>query len=183
MSQSQLYAQDGSVLEGATASTGELIEAEDLVEANSHVWLWRKTPAGVVEVLLQRRADQKLVFPNFLHVSAGGGVDAGETPQQSAVRETREEVGITIAAEDLYLVFCMRGLHRRNDLMYVFTAQLHGTDHPVTMQPDEVSEVIWLSLEQLRAWTGAPLTHDIIEQRRGYFENLVESIQYQAGKA
>lgn len=31
----------------------------------------------------------------------GGGIDPGETPEQAALRETREEVGIVLAAEDL----------------------------------------------------------------------------------
>ncbi|MFI6425870.1 NUDIX hydrolase [Promicromonospora sp. NPDC050880] len=33
--------------------------------------------------------------------TVGGGIDAGETPVQAALRETREEAGVVLAAEDL----------------------------------------------------------------------------------
>ena len=44
-------------------------------------------------LLIQRRAEEKALWPGRWDVSVGGGVDAGETSRQAAEREFREELG------------------------------------------------------------------------------------------
>lgn len=61
---------------------------------------WRQR----VLIYITRRADELLVFEHPpLYSDAGiqvpaGGVDAGETPDQTAVRETREETGLLLSS-------------------------------------------------------------------------------------
>ena len=45
------------------------------------------------EMLIQRRAKNRKSFSYMWDVSVGGGVTAGDTPQQSATRELKEELG------------------------------------------------------------------------------------------
>ena len=45
------------------------------------------------QMLIQQRQAHKLGWPNRWDVSAGGSVQAGETSQQAAQRELREELG------------------------------------------------------------------------------------------
>ena len=57
-----------------------------------HVCLFNKQG----EMLIQRRSMAKKSYPGRWDVSVGGGVLAGETAREAAVREAREELGIEI---------------------------------------------------------------------------------------
>ena len=52
-------------------------------------------------LLIQRRAEEKTLWPGRWDVSVGGGVDAGETSRQAAEREFREELGYPLDLGDL----------------------------------------------------------------------------------
>ena len=43
------------------------------------------------ELLIQKRAEDKYDWPGYYDLSAGGGVNAGETSYQAAKRECKEE--------------------------------------------------------------------------------------------
>ncbi|MEA2753663.1 MAG: hypothetical protein QOI41_7806 [Myxococcales bacterium] len=56
-------------------------------------WIVRETAGGVLEVVLQRRAATKDVWPLRFDASAAGHVRFGESPAEAA-REIEEELGI-----------------------------------------------------------------------------------------
>lgn len=75
----------------------------------------------------------------------GGKVERTETPQRAAVRETREETGITVAVERLLLVDAR---HAR-DTSFVFAARVvRGRLEP---QLGEIAEVGWLTRAEIAA--------------------------------
>ncbi len=75
----------------------------------------------------------------------GGKVERTETPQRAAVRETREETGITVVVERLLLVDAR---HAR-DTSFVFAARVvRGRLEP---QLGEIAEVGWLSRAEIEA--------------------------------
>jgi 8-oxo-dGTP pyrophosphatase MutT (NUDIX family) len=82
-------------------------------------------------------------------VQPGGHVDAGETPEEAAVRETNEETGLTarhLAPVELFHVDVHPGPrgHTHFDLRYVLASD------PVDPAPGEGEspDVFWFSLEQ-----------------------------------
>ncbi len=46
------------------------------------------------KLLLQKRSSSVSYLPGYWSTSVGGHVDAGETPEQAAIREMKEELGI-----------------------------------------------------------------------------------------
>ena len=85
--------------------TGETVErsiahANGIRHRTSHVWLLRRRPEGV-EVLLQKRSDDKDSFPGCYDTSSAGHIPAGVDFEDSALRELREELGITADATEL----------------------------------------------------------------------------------
>lgn len=73
------------------------------------------------QLLVIRRDNRPdIPWPDHLDLP-GGGRDPGETPEQCVVRETREEVGLTILADQLMLV---RAYERPLGLMVFFAAHL-----------------------------------------------------------
>jgi 8-oxo-dGTP pyrophosphatase MutT (NUDIX family) len=71
----------------------------------------------------------------------GGGIEPGETAQEAAVREVREETGLLVRAGPV-LGKRMRPLTRRA-MVYVAAQPVSGADVAAT---DELAEVRWLSL-------------------------------------
>ena len=65
---------------------------------SAHIWVYNDKS----EILLQLRSANKIIFPNRWDVSSAGHIGAGEIPLDSAIRELKEEIGITDIAEDLH---------------------------------------------------------------------------------
>ena len=63
----------------------------------AHIWIYNSKG----EILLQLRAKDKQFWPDRWEISAAGHVGAGEKPEDAAVRELSEELGISAKAEDL----------------------------------------------------------------------------------
>lgn len=74
-----------------------IIHQKGLYHHTSHVWFYTKNH----EILLAQRSAKKTICPLLWDVSVAGHIDAGETPKEAAIRETKEEIGVTIIKEDL----------------------------------------------------------------------------------
>lgn len=72
-----------------------------------HIWFF--TSQG--RVLLQKRSDLKDTFPGLWDVSVAGHVSAGENPIQAALREVREEIGLSVSPEDLAFIGRFKSEH------------------------------------------------------------------------
>ena len=72
--------------------------------------LWHKAVVVFIismdnkKILLQQRSANKKLWPNLWDLTAGGHVLSGELGYQSAIRETKEEIGIDIAKRDLEFI-------------------------------------------------------------------------------
>jgi len=91
----------------------------------------------------------------------GGGIDAGEGPVEAALRETREEVGLTIAAEDLVgPVLTRTGIFdffaetcRQHEVFYLVRladAVEVSVDGWTDAERELLDETAWLTAAQLR---------------------------------
>jgi mutator protein MutT len=71
--------------------------------------------------LIQRQRDGRLY-----HVFPGGGIEAGETPEQAVVREVQEELGLEVCVERLIAeVFYKRHRETRTN-QYYFLVRIVG---------------------------------------------------------
>ena len=79
--------------------TGEMVAREvahrdGIRHRTSHLWLLRKKD-GALQILLQKRSADKPSFPNCYDISSAGHIPAGGEFASSALRELKEELGIT----------------------------------------------------------------------------------------
>lgn len=102
-------------------------------------------------ILLQKRSP-KVAVPNKWDHSAAGHVDAGETNEQAAMRETAEEIGL----HDVELE-CVGSWPSNNDrakgvqlnrFNFLFKGMVDS--FVPTIQPSEVAEAKWYTLSEVK---------------------------------
>ena len=85
----------------------------------------------------------------------GGMVDAGETPLQAALRETREEVGLAVAEEEVsFFAVASRSSEKGLAHQYVFKAVLDNERlERIVLQQSEIDAYQFLSRDAVLAST------------------------------
>ena len=133
-----LYDDEGRVAGSAPRS---VMRARNLRHAASSVVV--RDPSG--RVYLHRRTTTKDVYPGLLDFAAGGVVLAGEDPDDGAVREVEEELGVHgVPLEKLGEADYADGATRYRAFRYTVT-----WDGPVRWQPEEVAWGEWVELADL----------------------------------
>ena len=133
-----LYDDEGLVAGSAPRS---VMRARNLRHAASSVVV--RDPDG--RVYLHRRTTTKDVYPGLLDFAAGGVVLAGEDPDDGAVREVAEELGVHgVPLERLGVADYADDATRYRAFRYTVT-----WDGPVRWQPEEVSWGTWVELAEL----------------------------------
>jgi 8-oxo-dGTP pyrophosphatase MutT (NUDIX family) len=140
--------------------------------------LWHAS-AGVLvrsgdgtRIYVHRRTETKMVFAGMHDCLAGGVVDPGETPAETAVRELGEELGIMLSDTALPLVARISwdgewlGKPMR---CHMFAYELRY-DGPLRHQPEEIADGWWWTDAELRthladpAWPFVPDTRLITDE-------------------
>ena len=140
--------------------TGKIVERavahrEGIPHRTSHLWLVRKRD-NRVQILLQKRALTKS-FPGCYDISSAGHIPAGQDYLPSAVRELKEELGLTAQESDLIPcgdmkifwddVFFGEPYHDRQ-YTRVFLLWTDVEERDLVLQEEEVLSVLWIDLEE-----------------------------------
>ncbi len=141
-----------------TGKTVERVKAHEkgIRHRTSHVWIVRKK-YGELQVLLQKRSDEKDSYPGCYDISSAGHIPAGADFVPSAVRELREELGVDAGLEDL--IQCgQRHFEFReyfhgkefvdNQVSNVYAMILDREENEFTLQEEEVSAVKWIGFDE-----------------------------------
>ena len=140
--------------------TGETVERsvahrEGFPHRTSHLWLVRKRD-GRIQVLLQKRAMTKS-FPGCYDISSAGHIPAGQDYYPSAIRELKEELGLTareselIPCGDMKIVwddvfFGIPYHDRQYTKVLLLWADVE--EDQLTLQKEEVDGVLWIDLQE-----------------------------------
>lgn len=110
----------------------------------------------------------------------GGIIDAGETPRQCAVRETREETGIDLSVEELeYQAMIVRLGPDVMTYLFVFSASKQvPKNQSVSLDDSEIDEYDWVTASEVRhSGKGRDYNHAIRnwakEEPLSYFEAMI----------
>ena len=118
---------------------------------------WLKTMdarVGSASVILEDEDGQALIVKaNYKSywTFPGGIIDKGETPKEAAIREVREEVGLTIdPATVTFAWVASRSSHVAQTLQFVFKAKLPASaiDH-IKMQSSEIEDWRFVSKDDV----------------------------------
>jgi 8-oxo-dGTP diphosphatase len=124
----------------------------------AHIWILRPDEdKDDFQVLLQKRSKNKDSFPGCYDISSAGHVQAGDEYEISAIREMKEELGITAKPEDLQYIGLHKGFedtvyrgkrffNREFARVYVYCGDVN--DDEIKIQPEEVESVMWVSYKK-----------------------------------
>lgn len=108
------------------------------------------------KILVQKRSLNTIQRPGMVDIGVAGFVDSGETPRQTAARETLEETGLVILPSELIFLGTSRYNHHwrfgkrkkiSRTIIYTYLAKLPHTSPTPQPQKDEVAWVGFLPLK------------------------------------
>ncbi|MGN1182895.1 MAG: NUDIX domain-containing protein [Faecalibacillus sp.] len=141
--------------------TGQIIEREEahqlgIRHRTSHVWILRKID-GHIQVLLQKRSDDKDSFPGFYDISSAGHIPAGVDFYSSALRELKEELGIDVLKDELidcgnrsfqFENIFHHKIFKDNQVSKIFVLWKNLDESDFCFLDHEVSEVKWFDFDE-----------------------------------
>lgn len=134
---------------GTTAMKSEAHE-KGLFHATTHIWFY--TSNG--KILFQKRAKSKNIFPGLWDVSVAGHIGAGEPILESAIREIKEEIGLTISENSLQKIGIFKSVQKHSALLldcefhHTFLSKLKAPLKDLNKQDSEVEDLKLLSIDQ-----------------------------------
>ena len=125
-----------------------------------HCWILSPAiPSGGACLLVQRRAAGKDTWPNRLDVTAAGHLESGEETLEGGPREVEEELGLTVASDELVPLGTRRselqipaGLDREFQEVFLLVRTLSPKD--LRLQEEEVAAIARLPLDDVEALYG-----------------------------
>ena len=150
------------IVDEAGQPTGKVISRDEAhqkgtLHRTAHVWLVKKKPTGY-DILLQKRSEEKDSFPGMYDTSSAGHISAGEEPLPSALRELKEELGLTASPDELKYAGTFRIQYEKEFHGHMFrdneVTRVYVYDKPVSiqdlmLQESEVSEVRWFDIDEV----------------------------------
>lgn len=144
-----------------------------------HLWLF--TNKG--EILLQQRSHKKTIHPLLWDVSAAGHIDAGESFTEAALRETREELGLQLEANQLtkvgtFLHETNYGTIQDNEFHQVFIAELKPPLETLTPLEEEVEAIKLVNFKEFEYLLHNSETNQhFIPTNKSYYNFILETIK------
>ena len=139
-----------------------LVHRDGDLHGASHIFVTR-LHQGRIQVLLQKRSQDKDSFPGWLDTSSAGHLDPGESFDQGAQRELSEELGLTgvaprflfIQHQDYEKVFHGEVFHDR-EIDYVYMIELDQPEEAFQIEACELQSVHWLNARDIISIIDSP---------------------------
>lgn len=173
----QLYDEQGQALVGQGAIKADVFK-KGILHGASHVWIWRQNQ-DKIEILLQKRAENKLTWPSPYDKSAAGHINLGETPLETAIREAKEEINLEIVSQKLVFF----GVHRayliannaivENELQWLYHLEITD-EKDFILQSSEVDSLEWVSLNRFKAEC---IGDKYLPHARLYYDTVISAIE------
>lgn len=146
-----------------------------------HLWLYTKNG----EILLQQRSHKKAIHPLLWDVSAAGHIDAGESFADAALRETKEEIGLTLQPKELTKIGTKlhessyaNGTIQDNEFHQVYIAELKVNLSDLKPQEDEVEALKLVSFNDFELLLKNSETNNhFIPTNKSYYYFILEAIK------
>ncbi|MBP0903589.1 NUDIX domain-containing protein [Mariniflexile gromovii] len=162
-----------------TSELKSVIHQKGYYHHTAHVWFYTKNGA----VLLSQRSAKKSICPLMWDVSVAGHIDAGETAKQAAIRETKEEIGLSISEIDLKpigIFECFQSYENGivdNEFHNTFIAELKVPLSALKVQEEEVEALKLVSFKELAYLIeNVGIDNHFVPSNKAYYEVIYKNI-------
>jgi len=142
-----------------------------------HIWIYTTDN----QILLQKRALTKKVFPGLWDISVAGHIGAGEVIEEAAIREVKEEIGFDISVEKLIKIGTRKHQvkHKNgiidNEFHHVFISELTMPVEDLVIQESEVDDLQLFDMNILLEVD--TYENVLLPEYQGYYKSVYDSIQ------
>ena len=164
---------------GKTALKSE-IHTKGYYHNTAHIWFYTKQG----EILLAQRAASKIICPLLWDVSVAGHVDAGETIEQAALRETYEEIGLLILDNSLNKIGVFKCLQTYDngikdfEFHNTFIAELKEPIESLKFNKKEVEALKLVGYTEFKNLLKASKTNGhFVSSNKLYYEFVLDTIK------
>lgn len=138
---------------------GEFINKIETREECHRKGLWHRAVYGFIfnkngDVLLQKRSNNKRLWPNLWDVTVGGHVLKGEFGRQALIREIKEELGITVKEDEIKYLVGSKSSNTKGNIInnhfnecYIIEKNIEVNN--ITLQEEEVSDIRWFKKKEI----------------------------------
>jgi isopentenyl-diphosphate Delta-isomerase len=148
----------------------------------SHVWIYN----SIGQMLLQLRAKDKDTYPDKWDISAAGHAMAGETPEATALRELKEELGLVVGPDKLESVGTRQvsrdfdnGIKNREH-QSIYLLKFDGDIGSLHAQEEEIQEIKFFDLKELEAQVRAH-SSKFVAHRGDYWMDMIKLAEERSG--
>ena len=146
------------VLDAKGNKTGEKTTLDDACNKG----LWHNSVHAIIitqdhKIIAQKRSHTIVMNPDTIELSAGGAVNSGEQCEQAIIRETKEELGISIDSDDVIFIGANKyekhitKLHKiSKTFLHTYVVKLKKPIHHTQLQASETSNIYQLSLKKAK---------------------------------
>jgi isopentenyldiphosphate isomerase len=127
------------------AKPRSVVHAQGLLHRAVHVLVFNSRG----EIFLQKRSLLKDRQPGVWDSSSSGHVDSGETYDETAVRELREEIGLDLKSSPQKLFKIDACAETDAEFVWVYRCE---NDGPFVLHPDEIETGEWFAPEFVSKW-------------------------------
>ena len=115
----------------------------------ARIFIYRINPEKKsLEILFQKRSPFVDGNPNKWDFSAGGHVEPGESIVQGILRETKEEIGLSLEESDLEFILSLRTPTRPDTIYHTFITNRSERKDDYRINKQEVSEIKWVPFSE-----------------------------------
>ena len=115
---------------------------KDLRPSASYIWLEQDG-----KILLHKRANTG--YMDGMYQMPAGHVDPMEVPSEAVIRESMEELGITINPSDLKICIIISRVSETNSYYDFFFKATTWSGEPRIMEPEKCSDLQWFQPDDL----------------------------------
>lgn len=145
-----------------------------------HIWFYTKNH----QLLLQQRGKEKDTFPLLFDVSVAGHIAAGENIEAAAIREIKEEIGITIEIGQLKKIGIFKSVQKHHDTLidcefhHTFISELKVPLIQLKKQESEVADLKLTSLLKFSEETwGLANLKKYVPHNTQYYKTITKAIK------